>query len=130
MCIMKRKKIVIIVIAIILIMGLLSPFIARCGRWRTIHRWDAPPGTFGINRQVSLSVQSFHAFVDPLQLYEESRVVVTDGGYAYIVEADLNFFPEVSESKVEWKTDGVSIIFPSEVSIWIPRNRVVEQTGT
>lgn len=126
---MTMKKITVIAMAVILMMGLLSPIVSRCGRWRTIHQWDAPSGTFGIDRQMSLSVQTFYAFVDPLQLYEESRVVVTDGGYAYIVEVDLNFFPQVSESKVEWKTDGVSIIFPSGVSIWIPRSRVVEQTG-
>jgi len=124
---MKR---IAIVTACILIVALLSPLISRCGRWRTEHQWDAPPGTFGVNRQMTLSVQTFLAFVDPLNLYEESRVVVTDGGYAYILKTDLNFFPDVSESEVEWKTDGVSITFPSAVSIWIPKGRVVEQTGT
>ncbi len=124
------KKRIVIVVGCILVVVLLSPLLARCGRWTTVHQWDAPEGTFGVNRQLSLSVQTFHAFVDPLDLYEESRVLVTDGGYAYIVETDLNFFPVVSESKVKWEPDGVSITFPSGVSIWIPRGRVVEQTGT
>jgi hypothetical protein len=124
------KKRTAIAVAIVLGVALLSPIISRCGRWKTVHQWEAPQSTFGLNRKMYLSVQSFHAFVDPLALYEESRVIVTDGGYAYIVEADLNFFPEVSESKVEWNTKGVSITFPSGVVIQIPRDRVVEQIGT
>jgi undecaprenyl-diphosphatase len=126
-CSMKARKTAVLVLTIIVVLLflLLSPFVARFGKWRTIHRWDAPPGTFGISRQVSLSVQSCHAYVDLFHLYEEGRVVVTDGGCSCIVETGLNFYPEVSDSIVEWKTDGVSIVFPSEVSVWVPRNRVV-----
>jgi hypothetical protein len=124
------KKRTAITVAFVLGVALLSPMISRCGRWKTIHQWEAPQGTFGLDRTMYLSVQSLHALVDPLNLYEESRVIVSDGGYAYIVEADLNFFPEVSKSKVDWNTNGVSITFPSGVAIHIPRDRVVEQTGT
>jgi hypothetical protein len=125
---MKRK----IIAGVVIILGLiaLSPMTARLGRWHTVHTWKAPSATFGLDRPLWLSVETFHAFVDPLRLYEEHRIVITDGGYAYIINVELNFYDEISSANVEWRTNDITFSVPSWIKLVIPKERVISQVGS
>lgn len=124
---MKHKTAALLIL--VLVVAMLSPLIARCGSWQIVHEWESPEGTFGLDRPLRLSAEEFHAYVDPLRLYEEHRIVVTDGGYAYITYVDFNFFDAISSARVEWHTNYVTFSVPSWITISIPKVRIISQIG-
>jgi hypothetical protein len=124
---MKIKVIVIIVF--ILFMAMLSPLVARVGKWRVVHVWESPKGTFGIDRHLRLSVEEFYSIVDPFELYPEHRILVSDGGYAYICYIEFDSHDNISTFKVDWQKDDVSISGQSWIKVTIPKDRIMDQIG-
>ena len=109
---------------------MLSPFFARVGKWRVVHVWESPNGTFGIDRQLWLSVEEFHSIVDPFKLYPEYRILVTDGGYAYILYIGFDSNDNITTMNVDWHKDDVSISGPSWIKVTIPKDRIMDQIGS
>ncbi len=110
---------------VILIILLLSPLLSRCGRWKVVHTWESPSGTFGSQEPITLSAEKFSSFFDPLRLYQENRIVVSGGDYPYVVKVKFNFFDYVSTADVEWHENDVTFSVPSWISIKIPKQRIL-----
>ena len=120
---MKKKNIV--WMSVLLFIMLLSPLLSRCGRWKVMHTWESPAGTFGSEYPITLSAEKFHSFFDPLRLYEENRILVSGGDYPYVVYVEFNFFDYVSTADVQWNENDVTFTVPSWISIRIPKARIL-----
>jgi hypothetical protein len=126
---MNRK--ILIWFGLVLALVLLSPLLSRIGSWKEVRRWDAPePNPFGHKHAIYLSVEHTHSIFDPLGLYGSDRLLVTDGGYAYVLYFDVPAHPSkpwVDACKVSWTTDGVTFSSPSGLSIEIDKAAILRQ---
>ena len=120
---MKKMKIVWVIV--LLLIMFLSPLLSRCGRWKVMHTWESPSGTFGSEHPITLSAEKFYSFFDPLRLYEENRIMVSGGEYPYVVYVEFNFFDYVSTANVQWNENDVTFSIPSWISIIIPKKRIL-----
>lgn len=125
------RKRVWIGIGLAVALALLSPLLARIGSWTEIRRWDAPePNLFGHDRPIHLSVEHTHSYFDPLGLYGSDRLVVSDGGYSYILYFDVPAHPSkpwVDDCQVNWTTDGVTFSSPTGLTIKIDAKAILQQ---
>ena len=109
-----------------------APLLARLGSFKTLRTWNAPQGTFGISRPLTLSLQRTTAYVDVLGLYPSYRVFVTDGGYGYVHDfkihtSDWKSFAQ--NSRVSWETNRVEFIMPKGEILAFPDQVVKQQVG-
>jgi len=111
---------------------LAAPLVARIGSMQTLRTWSSTPGALGLSRPLTLSLQSQVAYVDVLALYSTERLLITDGGYAYVHEfeipsADTKAF--VQGCRVTWDTNKVEFIMPGGETLTFPAQVVIQQTG-
>lgn len=125
-----RKRILIIA-SLVVGLALLSPLLARVGSWNEIRRWNAPDSKpFGHDRPIYLSVERTHSFFDPLDLYGSDRLIVSDGGYAYILYFEVPAHPSkpwVDACNVVWTNDSVTLVSPEGLSISIDAKAILRQ---
>jgi hypothetical protein len=125
-----RKKLLILG-GLALAMSLLSPLLARIGSWKEVRRWNAPePNPFGHERAIYLSVEQTHSFFDPLGLYGSERLIVTDGGYAYVVYFDVPAHPSkpwIDDCNVVWSGESVTFSSPSGLTLKIDKKAVLQK---
>jgi len=125
------RKRILIWLGLVLAIALLSPMLARIGSWKEVRRWNAPePNSFGHDRAIYLSVEETHSFFDPLGLYGSERLLVTDGGYAYVLDFEVPAHPSkpwIDTCKVDWTVDNVTFSSPSGLSIEIDKKAVLQQ---
>jgi hypothetical protein len=118
------------VLAILLL--LLAPVIARIGAMQTLRMWGSTPGALGLGRPLTLSFQRYVAYVDVLAWYPTYRLLITDGGYAYVHEfqipsADSKAFAQ--GSRVTWDTNKVEFTMPGGETLIFPAKVVTQQVG-
>jgi hypothetical protein len=126
-----KKKATCFVIGGIALFLFCSPFFARMGGWTEIRRWRAPnPNPFGHDRPLYLAVEQTHSVFDILKLYPSERLLVTDGGYAYIIYFEAPAHPAkswVEDCDVTWSSNRVTFSSPTGLTIQIDRNAVLRQ---
>ena len=114
-----------------LAMALLSPMLAHIGSWKEVRRWNAPQqSSFGHDRPIHFSVEQTHSYFDPLGLYSNERLVVSDGGYSYILNFDVPAHPSkpwIDNCQVNWTTDGVTFSSPTGLNIEINKKAILQQ---
>lgn len=67
---------------------------------------------------------------DPLGLYGSDRLLVTDGGYAYVCYFEVPAHPSkpwVDACKVNWTPGGVTLSSPTGLSIYIDKKAILRQ---
>ena len=109
-----------------------APLVARIGLMQTLRTWSSTPGAVGLSRPLTLSFQRYVAYVDVLALYPTYRLLISDGGYAYVHEfqipsADSKAF--VQSCEVTWDTNRVEFIMPGGETLTFPAQVVIQQTG-
>ena len=109
-----------------------APLVARIGLMQTLRTWSSTPGALGLTRPLTLSFQRYVAYVDVLALYPTYRLLISDGGYAYVHEfqipsADSKAF--VQSCGVTWDTNRVEFIMPGGETLTFPAQVVIQQTG-
>jgi hypothetical protein len=130
---MRSKFLRLLPFGIITVLLLLAaPVVARIGSMQTLRTWNSTPGALGISRPLTFSFQRYVAYVDVLALYPTYRLLITDGGYAYVHEfqipsADSNAF--VQGCRVMWETNRVEFIMSGGETLTFPAQVVIHQTG-
>jgi hypothetical protein len=128
---MKRPNLIVAIVSVALLFA--SPILARIGSWSQLASWSPPSGTaFGLPHPISLRIEEYVAYIDVLRLYPQHRIIVTDGGYAYIHEFEI---PSTSPHKyaldcqVTWLSDAVEVQMRSGEKLVIPSTTLIQQMG-
>lgn len=111
---------------------LAAPVISRIGSHQTMRTWSSTPGALGLRRPLTLSFERHVAYVDVLGGYPTYRLLITDGGYAYVHDfqipsADPKAF--VQGCRVAWNTNSVEFILPGGETLTFPAQVMRQQTG-
>ncbi len=105
-----------------------TPLLARLGNYKELRRWNAPvPNPFGHDRPIYLTVQETHSIFDIFSLYPSQRILVTDGGYAYVLNFETPDYPAsrwVQSCDVAWSTNDVTLFSRDGLTIKIDRQAV------
>jgi hypothetical protein len=118
--------------ALVILLLLLTPVISRTGSIQTLRSWTSTPGNLGVSRPVTLYFQREVAYVDALGGYPIYRLLITDGGYAYVHEfqipsADAKTFAQ--GCRVTWDTNKVDFVMPGGETLTFPARVVKQQIG-
>ncbi|MGV3661975.1 MAG: hypothetical protein ACO1TE_17455 [Prosthecobacter sp.] len=111
---------------------LAAPVISRITSDETLRIWHSTPGALGLDRPLTLSLERCVAYVDLLGLYPSYRLLITDGGYAYvhrfqIPSAEPAAF--VQKCQVAWDLEKVSFTMPDGETLMFPALVIIRQTG-
>ena len=111
---------------------LAAPVISRIGSQQTVRTWSSTQGALGLSRPLTLSFEKHVAYVDVLGGYPKYRLLITDGGYSYVHDlqiqsADAKEF--VQGCRVMWHTNRVDFIMPSGETLTFPAQVVIQQIG-
>ncbi len=128
---MTRSRALWIGLAVSVVLVLCSPLLARMGSWRELTRWECPePNPWGHAHPLYASIEESTSSFDPFGLYRSQRLLVTDGGYAYIVYFDVPSYPSkawVEACEVRWDPSGVRLQSPSGLAIEVSKEAVLQQ---
>jgi hypothetical protein len=130
---MRAPKLLLVFVATVLVVLLLTPFLARFGKTTEVGRWTAPTLLYGLNRPIWLSIQRDVAYEDIFSLYPSYRLFITDGGYAYARDFDVSstdFKSYLLHCQVAWQTNGVEFITPDAERYFIPDQLIVGRIGS
>ncbi len=119
-------------VGVILLIVFLSPVLSRTGTWNELRRWECPePNPWGHPNPLYLSVETFRSYFDPLGAYAEERLLVGDGGYAYVLSLDLPAAHAANEwldgCDVAWNKEGVSLHSLDGLKIEIAAATILDQ---
>ena len=117
----------------LLLILLTAPMIARIGATKTLHTWTSTSGALGIAWPLTLSLCTHTAYVDVLGCYSMESIVITDGGYAYVLKLKL---PDADEKtfadkcQVVWGTDKVEFRMRGGEVWTLPATLIKQQIGS
>ena len=98
-----------------------------------VAKWAAPGALYGVKRPIWLSIEKAVAHVDIFSLNSSYRLLVTDGGYAYMREFDVPSDDPtryLGGCRVTWKPDGVEFLSPDGDSLFIPGHLILARIGS
>jgi hypothetical protein len=129
---MRSRILSLLAVALVVVLILIAPFLARFGTTKEVARWAAPSALYGVKRPIWLSIQRDIAYVDIFSLYPSYRLFVTDGGCAYVRDFDVpSTDPKsyLSGYRVTWKPDGAELLSPDGDTLFIPGHLILGRIG-
>ncbi|MGA2137575.1 MAG: hypothetical protein ABSH14_01815 [Verrucomicrobiia bacterium] len=130
---MRTRTLLLLGIALVVMLLLIAPFLARWGTTREVVRWSSANAVFGFKHPLHLSIQRDVAYVDIFSLYPRYRLFITgDGYYAYVRDFDVpSTDPKryLNSCQVAWTAEGAELLTPDGERLFIPSQLILAMAG-
>jgi hypothetical protein len=129
---MRTGKLLLLVFVPVVLVLLLTPFLARWDTTKEVARWSSTNAVYGIKRPIWLGIHRNVAYVDIFSSYPSYSLFVTDGGYGYLRTFDIpstDFKSYLARCQVNWKPDGAELLTPDGERLFIPGQSILRQIG-